>query len=175
MSFFNIFNKKYSIIKIATHEWKGLYDEKKNTIDTKGNTIYRAKFTEYDNGKIKQVFNGRWTGKIVNECDFIGQYSETNTSIPIESEYKWINIKYSEPDDNNKITISCIVISKKNFIETYNSFGNIDAYKKLLKFIDMGYYENGVNILIGCTNRTDSDYYRFKDSGYYSLYLDIDI
>ena len=66
----------------------------------------------------------------------------------------------------------------KKFIDWYNtqqqSKSSVDILQILYKFHqfdDLKIFSIPRNILVGCSNKDDNDYFRFKDNNFYSLYI----
>lgn len=173
------YKKKYLDYKIMIggifekHSWVGSYENFKPVESSNNdNYIYDGTFKLYDNSKNEFIDSlmGYWVVKKVNGNDYIGTYTATGNITG--EEYKWINVKSSDIGINNTCEINCVIISKNDFIQTYDLYGDIDEYVKLYKLISEKYYMHDINILIGHSNNIDIDYEKYFNNNYYSLYID---
>jgi hypothetical protein len=77
---------------------------------------------------------------------------------------KYLNLIGGLPITNIDIT------NKEHFLEYYRTYAGQSSYEilfNLLPFID-----KPMNILVGCGNFNDNDFFRFNNSPYYSLYIE---
>lgn len=86
-----------------------------------------------------------------------------------KKKYLKYKIKYLNLKGGRKfINESPILIEQ--FIKIYNELSGTSSYDKLLSLIP---FRNEINnILVGCGNFDETDYNRFKDNMYYTLYID---
>ena len=100
-------------------------------------------------------------------------------------DYKHLYLKYKnkyislKSQIGGKIFWRYIKLTEEDFVTLYEKDTNHNDKHYSLKFlltqqssIPINLNAEPFNVLVGCTNSVDNDYYRFKNSNFYSLYID---